>query len=220
MLTEIDQLPSRYAGIKVLYMSNNSISSLEGLSQFPQLESLSLANNLIADIRQLDVLASACPALETLMLEGNPVASGPSYRSQVAVRMPGLRALDGHDVSDQEREKAEAAVRQEQSMLDLMISNRCLLHKLETVSRLQRLHAELRESLFGRRLTPMGPRSVHRLLRLWDYEACSPPRSGAGSAGRCRLRPRLRGTPSAPGGHGTLPLWRSSLSSSPRLRSS
>lgn len=143
--------------IQTLYMSNNSVSNLEGLSQFSQLENLSLANNCVSDVRQLDVLAKACPSLESLMLEGNPVASGPNYRAQVVLRLPTcvcsalpplvfpdcqyphpvlgflwrrLKTLDGLEVTDQERDRALTTVRQEQGMLDIMITNDCLLQKL------------------------------------------------------------------------------------------
>ncbi len=44
-INKIDKLPSRFYNIETLYVSNNSIASLEGIEQFRNLVNLSLANN-------------------------------------------------------------------------------------------------------------------------------------------------------------------------------
>lgn len=91
----LDTLPPRFRAAEVVYLSNNSISSLEGVAQFRDVRTLSLANNLVGEPEQLAVLASACPSLTTLSLEGNPIASHPRYRALVLQHLPWLRVLDG-----------------------------------------------------------------------------------------------------------------------------
>ena len=44
-----------------------------------------------------------------------------------------LKQLDGKQVTDEERKQAQAALRHEQVVLALMISNACLVHKLVRV---------------------------------------------------------------------------------------
>eukprot|EP00192_Tetraselmis_astigmatica_P001879 CAMPEP_0117686410 /NCGR_PEP_ID=MMETSP0804-20121206/22430_1 /TAXON_ID=1074897 /ORGANISM="Tetraselmis astigmatica, Strain CCMP880" /LENGTH=1642 /DNA_ID=CAMNT_0005498091 /DNA_START=310 /DNA_END=5238 /DNA_ORIENTATION=- len=176
-VTDIDELPVRYINIKALYLSNNRIRHLGRIGQFSNLHSLSLANNDITDIRELDLVAAACPKLEALMLEGNPISSAPIYREHVLHRLPCLKTLDGQEVSDKERDQALQLVRQEQGLLDVMISNKCLLHKMEMVAKLQAIHQELRV-LFGimhardARADGAGRcrPSAHRLLQMWDFE--------------------------------------------------
>lgn len=65
---------------QVLFLSKNSLSSVHGLEQFAQVRVLSLADNLLAEWLEVSRLGSACPALEALSLDGNPLASMPSYR--------------------------------------------------------------------------------------------------------------------------------------------
>lgn len=49
---------------------------------------------------------------------------------QVIARMPALKSLDGAPVTAAERRAAPAALQHEAVILDLMLSNICLLHKL------------------------------------------------------------------------------------------
>ena len=90
----IDSLPLQFRSAEVVYLSNNSLSSLHGLQQLQAVKVLSLSNNLVADEAQLDVLARCCPALRVLALHGNPIASHPRYRALVLQRLPWLTMLD------------------------------------------------------------------------------------------------------------------------------
>lgn len=51
---------------------------------------------------------------------------------QVLARLPRLKSLDGVAVTPEEREAAPVAVQHEAMMLELMVSNACLLHRLVT----------------------------------------------------------------------------------------
>ncbi|KIZ01316.1 hypothetical protein MNEG_6644 [Monoraphidium neglectum] len=175
-VTHIDELPAQFRGCGVVYLSSNSLRSLEGADQFQGLRVLSAASNLIE--RADDVVALLnCPQLEVLTLEGNPLAQLPNYRARVLALLPRLLSLDGRAVTAEERARAAVAIQAEAACTAVMLSNACLVHKLAHASRLLQLHAELRRALFGagaRMGALMLPTAVEvdvlRLLRLWDYE--------------------------------------------------
>lgn len=104
-IEDIDVLPSQYRGISTLFLSNNRISDLAGVTQFPRLRSLSLAYNDIVDISQLEYL-SALPDLRTLRLDGNGIARQSDYRLRVIAACASLQSLDGQDVTESERNEA------------------------------------------------------------------------------------------------------------------
>lgn len=66
--------------MQILFLSKNSLTSLEGVQQFPCARVISLSDNLLPNAASLRPLAEGCPALETLTLEGNPLAALPNYR--------------------------------------------------------------------------------------------------------------------------------------------
>lgn len=49
---------------------------------------------------------------------------------QVIERLPGLTSLDGMGVDAEERKASALALRHERTVMALMLSNSCLLHKL------------------------------------------------------------------------------------------
>lgn len=104
-IEEIDVLPLQYKGISTLFLSNNRISDLAGVTQFPRLRSLSLAYNDIVDISQLEYL-SALPNLRTLRLDGNGIARHGDYRLRVIAACTSLQSLDGQDITETERKEA------------------------------------------------------------------------------------------------------------------
>ncbi|KAG9390299.1 Leucine-rich repeat [Carpediemonas membranifera] len=143
MVRRIDMLDAKYKDITTLYLSNNQIRSLTGVEQFLRLETLSLANNRIADLNELRNLSSV-PYLRNLNLEGNPVASQPHYRSQaIAHCSTRLAVLDGKQVTDAERKTADAVVRNEASLFRLMLSNQLLIDRLHRAVEKIAMHRQL-----------------------------------------------------------------------------
>lgn len=111
-LTRIDILPEAFRGCSIVYLSKNSLTSLEGIQQFPLVHSLALSDNLIASFEHLEPLVQGCPSLQHLSLEGNPLAELPYYRSHVISIIKGLRMLDNKAITDEEREESERTVDQ------------------------------------------------------------------------------------------------------------
>nr|XP_033781231.1 geranylgeranyl transferase type-2 subunit alpha [Geotrypetes seraphini] len=73
--------------LEVLEADDNIIESLEGLSHLPKLEEVSLRNNCIHRISDLQPLAS-CPRLSILNLQGNPVCDSPNVQSELVLLLP------------------------------------------------------------------------------------------------------------------------------------
>jgi U2 small nuclear ribonucleoprotein A' len=94
--------------LTTLIMHNNLVETIEAevVSQLPNLHSLVLTNNLIANLIQLDVI-KGWTKLEHLTLLGNPVANQKEYRLYCIYRIPSLKMLDFRKVTLTERNNAK-----------------------------------------------------------------------------------------------------------------
>ncbi|PRP85751.1 hypothetical protein PROFUN_06345 [Planoprotostelium fungivorum] len=135
-----------HSQITTLFLSGNDIKDLGGLIQFPKLKVLSLAHNQIPDVEQLERLRDHCHHIVALNLEGNPITMDTNYRSHALVLFPKLKLLDNkvssritaarahgadQDVTASEKKTAEAIVKKEETLLNLMYNNECLIQKLQ-----------------------------------------------------------------------------------------
>ncbi|XP_071489775.1 U2 small nuclear ribonucleoprotein A'-like [Diadema antillarum] len=93
--------------LKCLLLNNNRICRIgENLQEnLPRLESIILTNNSIAELGDLDNLASITQ-LTTLSLLRNPVMGKKHYRLYVIHKLPNLRILDFRKIRLREREAA------------------------------------------------------------------------------------------------------------------
>ena len=90
----LDQLSTKIAlRAKTVYLSNNDIDSLRGISQFTNLKSLSCSNNKISSIDELRYLSDLIN-LEKLSIDGNPVCGIPYFREYIIALCPNLTHLD------------------------------------------------------------------------------------------------------------------------------
>ncbi|NWU02955.1 LRC23 protein, partial [Urocynchramus pylzowi] len=118
-----------FSKLKKLYLAKNTISSLEGLEEFEQLETLHLRDNKLEaldgfsdsmkclqylnlrsneiksfqEVEKLQVL----PMLQTLVLMDNPCSQEPDYRLEVLSRLPWLQRLDKESIEEEERGEAQ-----------------------------------------------------------------------------------------------------------------
>ena len=76
-IQKIDVIPPRISSkVKTVYLSNNDISDIRNVPQFVNCVNLSLANNLIKVLGDVDCL-KRMDRLDKLTLEGNPITSMP-----------------------------------------------------------------------------------------------------------------------------------------------
>ena len=163
-MTHLDALPTSLAHrVRVLYLSNNSLASLQGIQQFSNITTLSLANNSLRYIHDLAPLSSL-PQLDRLALEGNIVTGMPFYRDLVlglcssapssapsnAPPSRGLQVLDGIKVSTEEQQGVRVQFRRVCGQLDLMRCNELRVCVLEHVCALTACHSQLIAEVLGK----------------------------------------------------------------------
>eukprot|EP01064_Diplonema_japonicum_P031570 TRINITY_DN56_c1_g1_i1.p1 TRINITY_DN56_c1_g1~~TRINITY_DN56_c1_g1_i1.p1 ORF type:complete len:294 (+),score=59.15 TRINITY_DN56_c1_g1_i1:144-1025(+) len=81
---------------KVLYLSRNQFITWDALPVMPSLQELYISYNFISNTNGLSLVKF--PMLRKLVLEGNPLAEAPNYRSKVKKACPGLVWVDGERV--------------------------------------------------------------------------------------------------------------------------
>jgi U2 small nuclear ribonucleoprotein A' len=95
-----------------LYVANNLIESIDVhnvQTNVPNLRHLVLCQNAVSSLRFIQHLATACPKLEFLSLQDNPITRvTPNYRSAVVHLLPQLKCLDYTRVTKTDRTKATA----------------------------------------------------------------------------------------------------------------
>ena len=168
-ITIIDPLPLLLATrVEVLYLSNNNISSCDGLLQFSNLHCLSLANNNFRYLYQIYALShSNLLKLEKLSFEGNIISEMPYYRAYVLGLCPHLQSLDGLRVTPAERLNAKASARKVSSVFEQLRNNEVQNVVLRHLHLLASCHSELLRIVMGgptRRTLRRGGGSERALL--------------------------------------------------------
>jgi Leucine-rich repeat (LRR) protein len=92
--------------LRELRLEENGLRTCAGMPQLPRLQLLYLSSNRLADLSEINYIAQQ-PVLLELILAGNPLSRKPMYRPSTVRRMMQLRFLDGKEVFDDERERAE-----------------------------------------------------------------------------------------------------------------
>ena len=146
-ITNISELPTSIArDIHTVYLSNNDIVSLNGVTQFNGLRNLSLCNNSISYLGQLRILGEL-EHLEKLSLDGNTVASMPFYRLSVVGLCRHLVQLDGVRVSPGERTLANKAASEITGYFERLRVNGLRHVALQHMAGVMRVHGDLHEFL-------------------------------------------------------------------------
>eukprot|EP00002_Diphylleia_rotans_P025737 TRINITY_DN5099_c0_g1_i2.p1 TRINITY_DN5099_c0_g1~~TRINITY_DN5099_c0_g1_i2.p1 ORF type:complete len:114 (+),score=25.89 TRINITY_DN5099_c0_g1_i2:52-393(+) len=85
--------------LKSLYAHNNVIASLENAFKNCRfIETLTLQNNRIKDLRLVSEQLQHLSYLKELNLVGNPVAEESNYRTTLIYCIPTLKVLDRHGI--------------------------------------------------------------------------------------------------------------------------
>lgn len=103
-LTDIS-LIAKLPRLEVLALAANNVSSLKALQGCEMLQELYLRKNKVANLREVTTLR-ALPTLSVLWLRDNPCTQHPYYREFVLHCCPGLRQLDGVEITAEERKAA------------------------------------------------------------------------------------------------------------------
>lgn len=156
-ITRIDNLPSAICTqIKTVFLSNNSLSDLKGVSQFESAKTVSFANNTIRylhDVYPLRTLAH----MDKLSLEGNIVVHMPYYRQFILALCPSLQFLDGVRVSPEERQGVDVLCRKGATLLEQLRTNELRATVLRHIANSVSCHAELIKTVCGHFSVSRGP---------------------------------------------------------------
>ncbi|CBH17522.1 dynein light chain, putative [Trypanosoma equiperdum] len=108
-IRKIEQLDIPH--LEQLWLSYNKIDKLTGLDKLKSLKVLYMSNNLISSWTEIDRLANQCPELIEVLFKNNPIhnnaPSEKEYRCMILQRLPRLTKLDGVPVDPEEKEEAE-----------------------------------------------------------------------------------------------------------------
>jgi len=142
---------SRYCSkVKKLFLSNNGITNLEGIGQFRNLESLSLANNLIKFMSDVSFQElQSLNKLEFLIMEGNRVCYTPMYREKIIHLLPSLQKLDQNFITREERSQSLSSLRREEILNQTALKNTKDIIWREHMKGLISCHSEMLHSVYG-----------------------------------------------------------------------
>ena len=116
--------------LQVLYISQNRLTSLDGIEQFPSLITLSANHNPLSNFEILNALRTTNPVLRHVSFVGCPMSKLPNYKNHVIQRIPSLQTLDGQKIEAEERDVANQSIEKERSVMAILIHNDALLHKM------------------------------------------------------------------------------------------
>ena len=86
--------------LRVLDVSNNRITAIEGLEELKDLEDLWANDNAIDSMENVVAgLAGPSASLHTVNLQGNPVAASEAYKATLLHTLPNLQELDFRTVA-------------------------------------------------------------------------------------------------------------------------
>ena len=81
-IRQLPDLHTKLGNVKSLFLSQNRLTTLEGLGKLYGLVALDVRSNRISDLETIRTVA-ALPCLEELTLTGNPVTTVLDFRTKV-----------------------------------------------------------------------------------------------------------------------------------------
>lgn len=85
--------------VKCLFLSNNYIQNLHGITAFSHVQILSLVNNALRYLEELQPLSSL-PCLKRISLSGNAVTKLPYYQETLISLCSEVESLDGQKINE------------------------------------------------------------------------------------------------------------------------
>lgn len=143
-LKKIENLDVYCRHLKILYLQNNLIEKMEGLTKLVELEYLNMAVNSVTKIEGLkrceslnkldltlnfvdleDLRESCenlewCPNFTELYLTGNPCSDWPNYRKYMLAKVDTLMRLDGEEITKSERLQAKTLLPELEAELEVL----------------------------------------------------------------------------------------------------
>nr|NP_596725.1 putative U2 snRNP-associated protein Lea1 [Schizosaccharomyces pombe]Q9USX8.1 RecName: Full=U2 small nuclear ribonucleoprotein A'; Short=U2 snRNP A' [Schizosaccharomyces pombe 972h-]3JB9_j Chain j, U2 small nuclear ribonucleoprotein A' [Schizosaccharomyces pombe 972h-]CAB52744.1 U2 snRNP-associated protein Lea1 (predicted) [Schizosaccharomyces pombe] len=157
----------RMKRLQTLLCGNNRITAIapDIGKVLPNLKTLSLAQNHLQEIADLDPLAS-CPQLTNLSCIDNPVAQKQYYRLYLIWRIPSLHILDFERVRRNERLRAEEVFGQIQNPTEIASSIMGVKSRVFDLAALVQSHPEANSPITtGYTLTPEEREKIKEAIK-------------------------------------------------------
>lgn len=135
--------------VKILFLSNNYITSVDMIDQFRNLETVSLANNMICYFENISAL-QYLPSLKKLSLTGNGLTKLPYYEEFVHHFCPSLESLDGQRIASDTKAKLNMSYSIAKAYYQKAIGGATRNTLLQHVLFLSICHQKLASDVFGR----------------------------------------------------------------------
>ena len=117
--------------IEKIFLMDNDITSLNGITSYPNLKVLSLESNKITKLNEI-LLLSKLP-LQNVNLSLNPVTKLPFYEQFVVANIPSLLQFDSKRIDDKIRQKAIITLEKEKEHLNQLCANELKIASLENL---------------------------------------------------------------------------------------
>ncbi len=99
-ITQIGEyIPYQFQGVTHLLLSNNKISNLNGIQQFPNLTHFSISFNYIEDIKEFNKIVNK-KILLSLSVKGNLFCKNPQSNIKLIKKFPKLKYLDSFKITE------------------------------------------------------------------------------------------------------------------------
>jgi hypothetical protein len=142
--------PALVARVEHVYLSMNTLLSLQGIECFHNVRVLSVSENYIRYFSEIRCL-STLTQLEMLLLDKNPVTCMPFYREYVLQLCPRLQSVDHVKVDDAERTRLRCVYADKAgAYYKTMRENELRLCVLEHARKLAIVHQGLYKLVLGR----------------------------------------------------------------------
>ncbi|CAF3540202.1 unnamed protein product [Adineta steineri] len=129
-LVKLDDLCYFYS-LESIDLSYNKLITLDGIKGLTKLTYFIATNNFLKkSLEEILILKRYCPNILNLDLRGNPFDKLESYRARTLALLPSLVAIDGTNVTPDEREQAEQCQPDQSCSLDnLILHSRTYPHR-------------------------------------------------------------------------------------------
>lgn len=143
----LDSLPFRASSLVHLDLSFNSLSSLEGIDQFPSLTFLNISNNLIKSLLTLSNIKRK-ELLTNLQIRGNPASRHPNLIPILLNYFPNIREVDAELLPNTISKDIMQAMELSSSLIPYLYINEQLILKIHRDIQFLNIKFELFEALW------------------------------------------------------------------------
>ena len=136
-----NQIPLIFCNITRLYLSNNNITTLEGIEQFANLTHLSISYNLIEDIYELNRIINP-EILLFLNVKGNFFCKNPSFSEVILNLFLNLKSLDDLKINNTHKQQIKYGQDLSKIILPFLLDIHENIEKISNIQNIYKMNNE------------------------------------------------------------------------------